>query len=154
MKTFGLSRLSCLRRFTLLARNLEFAVRSALEGGPSMAAEDKPKKNEFEILAQFNQCMAQLIADGAQRFKHMAALMQPGKSSYTLGDFVLDQTKIVTNLLQAYTESAKSFASSSNNSAGKGPTTRPEAKPGKPSKPGKPRKRSKRRKPGPLKNPA
>ena len=65
------------------------------------------KKNEFEIFAQFNEGLAKLISEEALRLKRLSATTKAGKPKYTLGQFVLDQTKNMTKLIEAHIEAAE-----------------------------------------------
>jgi len=68
------------------------------------------KKNEFEIWAQYSESISQLIADEAQRLKRLSAAMHSGESEYTLGDFLLDQTRNTTKLIEKYIEASDKAA--------------------------------------------
>lgn len=66
-----------------------------------------PKINEFEVWSDFNELMAKLVAQKMERLTSLAEAMKPGKSSYSLGDFLQDQLRISTKFLEAYLKASK-----------------------------------------------
>jgi hypothetical protein len=73
----------------------------------SAGDEGNTKKNEFEIWAEFTQNVAKLFANEIQRMKGLADAMKPGRTEYSVGDFLQDQLKISTKLLEAYLKAAR-----------------------------------------------
>lgn len=66
-------------------------------------------KNEYEIWSEFTEQIAKLASNEAKRLKDVAAAMKPGKAAYTVGDYLQDQLKNKSKLLDAYLKAAKNL---------------------------------------------
>jgi hypothetical protein len=77
------------------------------DGKGSAGATKKDYDNEFEIMSDFSATIAELVAKEAARVSHIVARIKSPKPTYTVGNYMLDQMKNSTRLLEAYLESMK-----------------------------------------------